>query len=293
MKHAYLIIAHKETKSLTTLLKILDDPCNDFFIHIDARSKKFNFEKLKSIVKKSKVYFTNRIKVYWGDYSLVHAEQILLKSAIGGGYNYYHLISGQDLPLKNNTEINLFFEENNGKQFINFGNDKKPISPTNPGGVFSLYNRLALYHFWVKWWKKNKVMKFLEYASITVQSKLKVNRISRLETPVYFGSQWFSITHDFAKYVVEQENQIKKIFGNHTRATDELFLQTVVMNSKFKDEIAWTNLRYIDWNRGRPYVWHKKDLDELLKSCCLFARKFDENVDSVIIDEIYQKINEK
>lgn len=40
-----------------------------------------------------------------------------------------------------------------------------------------------------------------------------------------------------------------------------------------EDEAAG-NMRLIDWHRGGPYVWKKRDYDELVQSDKLFARKF-------------------
>lgn len=44
--------------------------------------------------------------------------------------------------------------------------------------------------------------------------------------------------------------------------------------------------RFIDWNRGTPYVWKKDDFNELISSEALYARKFDEKTDKEIIDKI-------
>lgn len=44
--------------------------------------------------------------------------------------------------------------------------------------------------------------------------------------------------------------------------------------------------RLIDWNRGNPYVWHSDDYDLIKSSPCMFARKFDLNVDSEIIEKV-------
>ena len=42
-------------------------------------------------------------------------------------------------------------------------------------------------------------------------------------------------------------------------------------------------LRAIDWERGNPYVWKMEDLQYLLETEHLFARKFDsQNMDVVI-----------
>lgn len=75
-------------------------------------------------------------------------------------------------------------------------------------------------------------------------------------------------------------------------------MQTVLMNSKFKDNIyhkaldgsSLSIMRKIDWERGGPYVWTEKDFNELIDSNCMFARKFDEKVDAKIIELLYERI---
>lgn len=51
-------------------------------------------------------------------------------------------------------------------------------------------------------------------------------------------------------------------------------------------------LRYIDWNRGNPYVFRKDDYNELMSAKHMFARKFDENIDTEIIDMIYRELKD-
>ncbi len=63
------------------------------------------------------------MSVSWGGYSQVQCEILLLKEAIEHNYDYYHLMSGVDLPIKTNKEIHEFFIKNKGKEFISF--DKK------------------------------------------------------------------------------------------------------------------------------------------------------------------------
>lgn len=194
------------------------------------------------------------------------------------------------MPIKSISEINKFFENNSGKEFIALGNAGEPVKPTDQGGVFSFYSRVSLYHFGIKGWRKNKLLKGLEYVSISIQRKLKVDRVADLVEPIYHGANWFSITHDCAKYVVAYEKHIEKLFGKYTRCSDELFLQTVVMNSYLKDRVAGYNLRHVDFNRGKPYTWHIEDLSELLNSKDLFARKFNEDIDATVVEELYKTI---
>ena len=43
---------------------------------------------------------------------------MLFKAAAPQHYKYYHLLSGIDLPLKTQNEVHAFFDENNGKNYI-------------------------------------------------------------------------------------------------------------------------------------------------------------------------------
>ena len=79
-------------------------------------------------------------------------------------------------------------------------------------------------------------------------------------------------------------NFIESTFHN-TLCADEVFLQTLVHNSKFRNTLYHNKydndllsiVRYIDWTRGAPYTFKVDDFDELMKSPFLFARKFDTN----------------
>ena len=133
----------------------------------------------------------------------------------------------------------------------------------------------------------NKVM-------IIVEKLLKINRLKNTNLVIQKGANWFDITHDFAEYVVSKEQEIKNMYKS-TFCADEIFLQTLFVNSRFKNNLYYNVyddnpkqiMRYIDWNRGNPYVFRENDFNDLIESEFLFARKFDEDIDEVIIDNIY------
>jgi len=66
------------------------------------------------------------------------------------------------------------------------------------------------------------------------------------------------------------------------------------MNSEFRGNLYDQSLsdnylacmRFIDWKRGTPYVFHLSDYDDLINSPYLYGRKFDLTVDSVIVDKL-------
>ena len=58
---------------------------------------------------------------------------------------------------------------------------------------------------------------------------------------------------------------------NHTFLSDETFVQTVLYKYKPQNINCDDNTmaaRYIDWKRGKPYVFGNKDLSELKKVLC-------------------------
>ena len=111
VKNAYMIMAHNNWKQLKILIRLLDDENNDFYIHIDKSVKIPDIQDIKKQARYSDIIFTNRIRVKWGGYGTINASMILLEEAVKKGYDYYHLMSASDLPLKSNEEINKFLKE--------------------------------------------------------------------------------------------------------------------------------------------------------------------------------------
>ena len=282
-KHAYLIMAHNDWDLLSKLFRCLDDKRNSLFVHIDKKSE-FN-PNLVFKPKNAECVFINRRKVSWGGYSQIAVELDLLSAALEAGtFDYYHLISVQDLPLKGQDYIHTFFEQNAGKNFILFDANAKKNHLVE--------ERFQQYHFLQNSIGRNSglwiaFLERVERLSISIQKSLKVNRISKYPHKVYKGGNWFSITHEMASYVVSRKNDIKKWF-NYSLCADELFLQTVAMESPLRETIIDDSLREIDWERGKPYTYRSDDYELLMSSHNLFARKFSSDIDKNIIEMVYE-----
>lgn len=287
-----MIIAHNQFELLEKLISALDDVRNDIYIHIDAKVKDFDFEHFKNVAKYSKVVFTGeRINVTWGDFSQVKCEMVLLSTAVKGEnpqkpYSYYHLISGVDLPIKSNDEIHSFFDDNAGKEFIHYTSNS-----VEQGSV----NRIRYYHLFRK--KRNTLTKIIAQIALQIQKLIGINRLKGTDIKVQKGCNWFSITGSLAKYVVANQSRYEKLF-NYSYCCDEIFIQTIVESSDFKNNLFMPDcnddhfacMRLIDWKRGNPYVWKSEDFDLIKSSPCMFARKFDLSVDSEIVDKVLCRI---
>lgn len=291
MKHAYLIIAHNELELLKNLISILDDECNDIYIHFDAKLKKLP----KLSVSKSKLYILEkRINVCWADFSVVEAELALLRAAYSNNhYAYYHLLSGVDLPLKSQDYIHTFFDKNVGQEFIDIC--LYDVST-------EMERKMMRWHLFPKDFKNVGkfafITRLMRAMLIRIQESLGIKRNKHIDFRK--GSQWVSITSDFAEYLLSRENIIRKIYS-HTFCPDEVFMQTECWNSEFRQKLHdyspnyRGHMRLIDWQRGNPYVWRDEDYDELMHSDRIFARKFSsEHIGIVkkITDSVCTKNNE-
>ncbi len=286
-RQAYLIIAHRYDETFKTLLRMLDCDENDIYVHMDLKNKQFDEDDCRKLIKKSSIYFTKRTSVTWGGYSQINSELILLEMATAHGkYNYYHLLSGQDLPIKSNNEIMNFFKKHQGVEFVAFDKEK-----------FNCDDRVRYFYPLQEMVGRNR-KSFLGRISSVMTLFQKIAHLKR-NAKIQFqkGPNWFSITDDLARYVIERKEWIKKAFHD-TICCDEVFLQTIVINSVFADRIyqyASTEnteeaaMRLVDWERGGPYVFKNEDYSELLNSNMIFARKFDCQADSNIVNKLYAK----
>lgn len=285
MKHAFLIIAHNEFDILKYQLKLLDAPNTAFYIHIDKRAN-YNELELRNCISFSYIEFIPSRKIKWGSYSQIDCELRLLKAAAHKNYDYYHLISGVDMPLHTIPEMDALLIQNMGKDYVHF--DKSKVDQ-------SIKERIQFYHIMPgrKQWQKK-----LNGLFVHVQRWLKVDRLKGSNIVIQKGANWFSITDRLVKDLLQNEQELKKRF-RWSFCGDELFLQTYIFNTKNKEFLISLDLdnnyerclREIDWTRGNPYVFRESDFERLMKSKCLFARKFDSHLDSMIIKKIYLKLS--
>lgn len=293
-KHAYLILASGNLEILFYNLKIINDIRNDIFIHLDIKNNNFDDLKLfiKNNINKSNVFFLERTDLRWGDYSLVNCEIKLLKEATSQyEYNYYHLISESDMLIKDNSYIFDFFEKFDGMEYIDY--KEMPISNfwKSRFRCINLFRRNQKCNNYFK----NFLVKIINKSFLFIQVLLRIDITKKYNKKIMYGSQWFSITDSFAKYIVTNEDLIYKMFKNGS-CVDEHFIQTLAFNSKFKSRISKEgNLRMILWNKNTnsPCILKKNDFENINKSQCIFARKFNVDVDLDIVKRIYKKIQKR
>jgi len=285
MKHAYLIVAHDSPELLLRLLKALDDERNDIYIHLD---RKWNLDVNRLKMEKSSIHIlSKRISVYWGDVSQVKAQLLLIAEMLRyGPYEYCHLLSGSDFPIKSQDYIHARCELLSGKEFIGYAKGRKID--------VEIARKVRHYHLCPHHFRNgNLCQKALRYLFLRLQYGLKYER----NRDIVFkkGSILCSITYDFARYVYDRKDMIIKTY-DHTFCADEIFLQTVCWNSPFKENIYCLDnefagcQRYIKWNNNVIMPILMDDINDMIVSDRWFARKFSESQLGVV-DAIAKRLN--
>jgi len=300
-KHAYLIMAHQNRWQLQVLLRLLDDERNDIFIHVDKKVKSFDEKKIIDICKKSKVWIYREVSCYWGGYSIVKCEMSLFQHAYETSrysknmkYDYYHLISGSDLPLKTQDSMHEFFDNNAEYNYVRFDDDYSDSKSCvqRVKYYYFPYGLLVIKHF--------PVFRYINFGFKLFQKMLCMNRWKNSPFHLYYGSQWVSLKEDAVECILKKKTIIERLF-RFTSCPDELYKQTILRNAGYQfysvenKDFVKSCLRYIDFSEHKPHpkTITMEDYDKVMNSGALFARKFDENVDREVILRIYKVLSGK
>ena len=297
MKIAYLILVHNTPKHLQRLITALSSGSSSFFIHLDKKSNIDDFLGIKG----NNVHFTRkRVPVFWGDFSIVEATLILLRTALADRCNFdrFVLLSGADYPLRSASYIEKFFESNPNKEFINL-----VAMPSEVAG--KPIARLTTYKLRPGDRTISKVIRKV-LMQVGVLPRKRDYKTYLGDLAPYGGSAWWALSReacDFILTFVKNEIQVVDFFKN-TICSDESFFQTILGNSHFRSRIV-RNLTYADWSAGEssPAYITEKHLTFFQSTSSftpdgvfgggemLFARKFsDESED--LVAKLENKIGE-
>lgn len=291
-RHAYLIIAHHHFDMLKNLIRALDSENADFYIHINTSVKDIDLTALCAQAKKSRVHAYQKYRITWGADTQIHCELFLMEQAVKGQYDYYHLLSGVDIPLKTGKEIEAFFEGQEGS-FLEV-KQEKDLSGT--------LERVRYYYPFQRLIGRQKagrgklyaLLDQLSYEYVKLQKLLGIDQTRNAPFAYCRGGNWFSVRHDVIAHALASKRIIRKYFGQSVTA-DELFLQSIVMSSPLADTVIRDNLRLVDWQRTEhggcsPHTFTMEDYNMLVSSDKLFARKFDPDIDRQIVDALYARV---
>lgn len=287
MKQAILVTAYKNVNHLRDMVEFFDDDYV-FYIHLDKKSK-VEEKELHLLANDKRVHLFHVYKTNWGGINHLKSILFLMEMALKDtSIEYLHLLSGHDFPINSPEFISDFVKKNKDKQFIEYF--ELPAKNWENGGRdrFIYYNL----HDYID--AKGRYGQLL-HKFIRLQKKFDLKRNASFGgLKLYGGSTWWSLSYDCCNYVkdfIHKNSDYLKRF-KFTFCAEEIFFQTIVLNSPFKDKVVNNNLRHIVWemrNGNIPAVLDETDLESLKGSSHLFARRFDYPASEKIISLLKEK----
>lgn len=287
---AVLILAHKNVEQVFKLSKLLSSKFN-VYVHFDTKTNLTDEDKTLFVKNNIKVY--SKYNVKWGSFNIVKATVLLMQAALEEKNNtYFHLISGQDWPLKNLNEIYNFYE-NNSKIYLNYWRaiDVKKSGEPEIWWVkyyfnYDVVNRRSLF---------GKIYHRLLLLIETVIRIDKLKKFNVMPSKIYAGQEWCDIPRNAMEYAVnrfEHDFKLKKIFST-SFCSDEIWLQTILCNSKYASNISKNIHRYIleEKRHGAlPAILDETDYSNIVKGDYQWGRKFEPPYSNKLMYILNEKI---
>ena len=279
MKHCLIISAYKDVKAINMLIQYTPIEWG-VFVHIDKKSS-IDTNNINSRATTIKEY-----KVNWGSVEHLKAILLLLKLAVKKEYDYYHIISGQDFFAINPKSFDSIVGEKQNNYMDLF---PLPMDGWWHGG-YMIYEHKTLSSFgdirsgWLG--RLNRKLNF-------IQGVTGVHR-RKPQFDMFGGSVYCSLYVDFVRYLLNDEFSkgfLSKL--NNTTCSEEIYFQTIIMNSPYKNKVISNHLRYIDWTvPNGPKVLLLDDYSKIIESGSLFCRKVDSNCSHQLLEKLVSYINE-
>lgn len=227
--------------------------------------------------------------INWGSYNIVLATVMLMQKALGNENNlYFHLISGQDWPMEAPSKIY--------KAFINdqniYMNYFKAVDTEKSGENLI---------WWVKYYfnynqinRRSLFGKIYHRVILYAQRIIGVNKLKKYginQNTIYAGEEWVDIPRDALQYAIErfeQNKNLQRVFAN-SFCSDEMWLQTILCNSPFKNRINKNIHRYINWtnkNVSYPAILDEEDFEKIKDGNYWWGRKISMPISNALIQKL-------
>lgn len=269
------------------------------FVHIDAKADRARFSGvLDPDFHASFLPDAQRVAINWCGFSMVRATLALLTAAYAAGADRFVLLSGADYPARPLPDI-----------LSQLSVDRELIvvdQRCDPAGE-GWFDRCAYRRFFGDTALLNPRS---GYAPLIWLSERIGGRLPRrrYDLPIYYGSSWWSLTRTAVSEVLNfaQARPALVEWFKVARSPDEMVFQTILKQSSRATSIAGdltcaavlpsarVLTHFIDFEgstSGSPATLGHRDLDRIVASRALFARKVDPLVSAELLDELDRRFH--
>ncbi len=268
MKIGYAILAHDHPLNVARLAAHLLDAKGAVSIHFDSKRGPGPIDEFNRALgdRAGQIAWARRVSVGWGEWSMIEAtvNAITALFETGQEFDYIHLMSGADYPIRPVADFEAFLERHKGTDFTeSYGaHDKSWIRD-------GLTAERYIYRHYFNY-RRHPVLFGLNWK---LQRALGMRRNLPAGLTPHFGSQWCTLTAASWKAVVEAAKRPENIRAfRQSWIPDEMFIQTVLASTPVPNSNRHLTLyQFTDY--GVPVVFCNGHADHLARQPFFFARK--------------------
>lgn len=196
---------------------------------------------------------------------------------------YFHIISGQDFPVKNMNDFYTKFDKCSNIYMTCIGEKDFPDV---------VKDRLSYYVLNANLDSRKRIVRLMNWITKKALNLLGKQRKSLGEfSSIYKGMVWISMPMNAGRYAFHYVQEHPEFMTDleHTLIPEEFFFQTIFMNSEYRNKVVFDNLRYTDWtsrNGGIPAYLDDSDYSKIISSGAYFARKMNSSISKELVSKL-------
>jgi hypothetical protein len=278
MKQVFLIAAHKDAAQLNALVEQLRDDAFLIYVHLDA----------KGAIRPDEVHpaarlIRERVAVHWGCFSQVQATLNSLAQIVAEvtAFDKVLFLSAQDFPLLSNPALKAALAQLEGQELLD------TVAIGRESGQWAADYRYQYFY-------RDEAGGLTRLACLLANRAMRtLGRTRSLPGGLrpYGGSSWWALSRGCVRELlarIDREPGILRFFRS-VSCPDEMFFQTLVMNSRFSGRVLSENFRYIQWpeqGARNPKILDEHDFERIAASRAHFCRKIDSRASASLLPRL-------
>jgi len=312
---AYHILCHDNFDQVVRLIDALYCADDVFLIDIDD-GKDPDTDALEQFALRDNIHIVRDANIGWG-------ASGTLRKTIKGAFNllkldtdwqYYVVLSGQDLPLKSIPSIKAYLSEGSSREanYLRYGatdvldptdlpliSNNKQISQWGDRGHTKVFAKPGVINP-----QTNHGARWLvDVVEIGEKGEVYIGNCDKLllarrkaffkQYPYYEGPNWFNLHRTLIEHMI-QDPFAYELYDvlRSTFIPDESYFQTYIMNTRFRYTVDWNYGRLIlrPGSKPRVKVFTLDDWPEISSCSEFFGRKFDMSQCPEIVDQVLERV---
>ena len=293
MSLAHIILAHKNVGQVGRLVRALWHPDDVIVLHIDRRAPAALHTLARDLARSHpNVLVLPARAILWGGAAMAEVQIAGAAAALAHNphWTHYFTLSGQDFPLQPRAAIFARMRASPEASWVSW------FDPLATPHWKNARERLERYYLEWPW-----LHRMLHLPALGRRLRALLGWNNHLPYLPGFRRRWPDFRYfGGSNHVVLSRAACRHLVSDpraraitrwlrHSAHANEIAFQSVLRNSPLADLIINDNLRWIDFPHSaspNPRTIVAADFDRLVSSEKLFARKFDEAVDSAILDRL-------